>query len=615
MNAGRDLPGNAAIVALTEDGATLARRLQAALPGSRVHGLKSRVTCADEMFDRTADHLRMLFLSGRPIVGVCAAGILIRALAPLLADKTAEPAVVAVSEDGAHAVPLLGGHAGANRIAEAVAEATGGRAAVTTTGDVRFGIALDDPPSGWRTTDRTKAKAVAAGLLAGEPVSLIAESGDAAWLRPAPFVPNAPLAVRVTHRIGDFGNDFVLHPPVLALGVGCERNAAPEELIDLARRTLADDGLSEHAVACVVSLDLKADEAAVHALADALNVPARFFTAAELERETPRLKNPSDAVFRAVGCHGVAEGAALAAVGPQGSLPVSKKTSKRATCAIGLAGADADINPATVGRPRGSLSIVGIGPGDPAWRTPDATRALMAADDIVGYDLYIDLVADVIQGKRRHSSPLAKEEDRARKALDLAAEGKRVALIGSGDAGIYALATLVFELLEREDRADWNRVDLSVSPGVSALQAAASRIGAPLGHDFCTVSLSDLLTPWPDIQRRLEAAGQGDFVVALYNPVSMRRRTQLADARDILLRHRPAETPVVLARNLGRDGETVRVVHLGDLQPDMADMLTVVLIGSSQTRAIEKGGRAWVYTPRGYAAKMAPAKTGTGDKL
>ena len=614
MNTGRNLPGNAVIVALTEDGATLARRLQAALPGSRVHGLKSRVTGADETFERAADHLRMLFLSGRPIVGVCAAGILIRALAPLLADKAAEPAVVAVSEDGAHAVPLLGGHAGANRIAEAVAEATGGRAAVTTTGDVRFGIALDDPPPGWRVADRAKAKAVAAGLLAGEPVALIVESGDAAWLRPAPFVPNAPLALRVTHRIGDFGNDFVLRPPVLALGVGCERNAAPEELIDLARRTLADEGLSEQAVACVVSLDLKADEAAVHALADALNVPARFFSAAELEKESPRLKNPSDAVFRAVGCHGVAEGAALAAVGPKGSLPVPKKTSKRTTCAIGLATPDADIDPVTVGRPRGSLSIVGIGPGDPAWRTPDAIRALMAADDIVGYDLYIDLVDDVIQGKRRHSSPLAKEEDRARKALDLAAEGKRVALIGSGDAGIYALATLVFELLEREDLADWNRVALSVSPGVSALQAAASRIGAPLGHDFCTVSLSDLLTPWPDIQRRLEAAGQGDFVVALYNPVSMRRRTQLADARDILLKHRPAETPVVLARNLGRDGETVRVVHLGDLQPDMADMLTVVLIGSSQTRAIEKSGRAWVYTPRGYAAKMAPPKTGTGDK-
>lgn len=614
MSGGHSLPEGAAIVALTEEGAALARRLQSVLPGSRVHGLKSRVAAADEPFERAADHLRTLFLAGRPVVGVCAAGILIRALASLLADKTMEPAVVAVSEDGAHAVPLLGGHAGANRIAAAVAAATGGRAALTTTGDVRFGVALDDPPPGWRMADRAKAKPIAAGLLAGEPVALTVDAGDAAWLRAAPFVPAAPLAVRVSHKAGNFGNDFVLRPPVLALGVGCERNAAPEELIDLARKTLADEGLSEQAVACVVSLDLKADEAAVHALAETLNVPARFFPATDLEKETSRLKNPSDAVFRAVGCHGVAEGAALAAVGLEGSLLVPKKASKRATCAVGLAASGADIDPATVGRPRGSLRIVGIGPGDPAWRTPDATRALMAAEDIVGYDLYIDLVADVIQGKRRHSSPLAKEEDRARKALDLAAEGRHVALIGSGDAGIYALATLVFELLEREDRSDWNRVAVSVSPGVSALQAAASRIGAPLGHDFCTVSLSDLLTPWPDIQRRLEAAGRGDFVVALYNPVSMRRRTQLADARDILLQHRPAETPVVLARNLGRDGETVRVVTLGALEPDMADMLTVVLIGSSQTRAIEKGGRAWVYTPRGYAAKMAPAKTGTGDK-
>jgi cobalt-precorrin 5A hydrolase/precorrin-3B C17-methyltransferase len=226
---------------------------------------------------------------------------------------------------------------------------------------------------------------------------------------------------------------------------------------------------------------------------------------------------------------------------------------------------------------------------------------------VVGYGLYLDLIEDVIQGKPRHQSGLAQEEARVRAALDLAAEGRRTALVCSGDAGIYALATLVFELLDREDRPDWNRIALSVCPGVSAIQAAASRIGAPIGHDFCTVSLSDLLTPWDVIRQRLEGAALGDFVVALYNPVSKRRQKHIAEARDILLRRRPAHTPVVLARNLGREGEDISVIRLDELGPDKADMLTLVLIGNSQSVELRRGTGRWVYTPRGYASKLAMA--------
>ena len=189
-------------------------------------------------------------------------------------------------------------------------------------------------------------------------------------------------------------------------------------------------------------------------------------------------------------------------------------------------------------------------------------------------------------------------------ALDIAAEGRNVALVCSGDAGIYALATLVMELLDREDRPDWNRLDIATMPGVSAFQAAAARIGAPMGHDFCLISLSDLLTPWEEIERRLKAAAMGDFVVAFYNPVSKRRRTQLAAARDILLTGRGPDTPVILARNLGRPEERIEVVTLGELTPNHADMLTLVVVGNSQTRRMTRGGVIRVYTPRGYAAKM-----------
>ncbi|MCP5370093.1 MAG: precorrin-3B C(17)-methyltransferase [Hyphomicrobiales bacterium] len=602
-------------VALTAAGAALAVRLRGRFPGAEVHGLAGRAGAGDVTFADAIAHLQSLFRAGRPIVGICAAGILVRALAPLLADKRAEPPVVALAEDGSAAVPLLGGHGGANRLARDLAALTGGAAAVTTAGDLRLGLALDDPPPGWRLADRAPAKDVAAALLAGEPVALEVEAGDAGWLTGAglEFTDGGAHRIRVTDRaeVGESGA-LVLHPPVLALGVGCERGADAEELIALAGETLAGAGLATGAVACVVSVGVKADEAAVHALAAHLEVPARFFTVAEVEAQTPRLANPSDVVFREVGCHGVAEGAALAAVGAAGELAVEKRKGARTTCAV--ARSPAPLDPAGIGRARGRLAIVGIGPGTPAWRTPEATRLLSEATDVVGYGLYLDLVAEVIAGKARHDSPLAQEEARARRALDLAAEGRAVALVGSGDAGIYALATLVFELLDREDRADWNRVAVAVSPGVSAFQAAAARIGAPMGHDFCTISLSDLLTPWEEIERRLRAAAAGDFVVAFYNPVSQRRRSQLARARDILLTGRGPDTPVVLARNLGRDGETVDVTTLGALTPDMADMLTVVVVGNGQTRLIARGQGRWVYTPRGYAAKMDRGTTETGHE-
>jgi cobalt-precorrin 5A hydrolase/precorrin-3B C17-methyltransferase len=576
------------------------------LPQSRVHGLVARTEGADVPFAETVAHLRELFTAGTPVVGLCAAGILIRALAPLLADKTKEPPVVAVAEDGSAVVPLLGGHRGANRLARAIATAVGGRTAITTGGDTRYGFGLDDPPAGWRVANPATAKDVAAALLAGTPVALREEAGDAQWLRRsgAPFADHGERAVWVTDRADvDLDAALVLHPPVLAVGVGCERGVAAEEVIGLVEKTLHAHGLAPGAVACVASVDLKADEAAVHAAAAALGVPARFFTAAELEAEASRLRNPSETVYREVGCHGVAEGAALAAAGAEGLLMVDKTRSRRATCAV--ARAPSDIDPAAVGRPRGRLTIVGIGPGKGDWRTPEATRALAEATDVVGYGLYLDLVADVIAGKTRHSSSLSEEEARTRMALELAAEGRSVALVSSGDAGIYGMAALAFELLDRENRPEWNRLAIAVAPGISAFQAAAARLGAPFGHDFCAVSLSDLLTPWPEIERRLKAAAEGDFVVALYNPVSQRRRAQLAAARDILLSARPPATPVALVRNVGRDGEAVDVIRLDALSPEAVDMLTVVLVGNSRTRLIERGVNRWLYTPRGYEKKLS----------
>ena len=593
-----------AIVALSQRGLDLARRLQRSLGGAVVHGLAGRADGADLPFSDTMAHLRGLFAEGTAIVGVCAAGILIRALGHQLADKKAESPVIALAEDGSVAVPLLGGHRGANRLARRIADITGGNAAITTAGDLEFGLALDEPPEGWTVANPDVAKTLAAALLAGNPVGLVVEAGDDPWPDPAPFSDSGDLTLLVTDRAGrEDEKTLVIHPPVLALGVGCERGADIAELRALIDETLAGADLAPRAVAAIASLDLKADEEAVLACAENLGLPARFFTAAELEAEAPRLANPSDTVFREVGCHGVAEGAALALAGPDAELVVPKRKSKRATCAI--ARSPKPIDASAAGKARGRLAVVGIGPGADGWRTPEATNALAGADEVVGYGLYLDLDGGLIAGKPRHGSELGEEEARARTALELAAQGKSVALVCSGDPGIYALATLVFELLDRESRPDWNRVEVTVAPGISALQAAAARAGAPLGHDFCAISLSDLLTPRETIVARLEAAAKADFVVALYNPQSRRRRDLLGEAKRIMLTARRPETPVIVARNLGRTGERVDHVALGDFDFDSVDMLTLVMIGSSATRCFSQGTAMRIYTPRGYAKKMS----------
>jgi cobalt-precorrin 5A hydrolase / precorrin-3B C17-methyltransferase len=602
----RDLPSGAAIVVLGAGGVALGRRLRDRLPGARLYGPRALAGDCDAVYERLVPQLAALFAAGRPIVGICASGILIRALAPLLDDKQGEPPVVAVAQDGSAAVPLLGGHRGANALARAIAETSGGRAAITTAGDLRLGFALDEPPPGWQIAAPERVKPVAAALLAGRPVALIEEAATADWLRAGSvqWREKADLTVIVTDRASVSDPDaLVFHPPVLALGIGCERGCAAEEIAALAEASLAAAGLAAAAAAAVVSVDLKADEPGLHALAAALRVPARFFPASRLLEETPRLTRRSTAAFRATGCWGVAEGAALAAAGAAGGLVVPRRQSRRATCAI--ARAASPIAAASLGRPRGRLAVIGIGPGNAAWRTPEASALLDAAEDVVGYRLYLGLLGAAIAGKRRHDSDIGAEEERARLALDLAAGGGTVALVSSGDPGIYGLAALVFELIDREGRRDWSAVELIVAPGISAMQALAARLGAPLGHDFCAISLSDLLTPWPAIRVRLEAAAAADFVVALYNPRSARRPHRLAEAAAILRGHRAADTPVVIARNLGRPGEQQRILRLDELAEADADMLSLVLVGSRQTRLIA-GDPPRLYTPRGYFTRDPP---------
>lgn len=593
------------VFVLSQLGLKVAEKLRQLFPALVVYGKAGRVDPVDIVSADIVADMRTQFRAGHTIIGVCASGIVIRALAPLMSDKHTEPAVLAMSEDGLNVVPLLGGHHGANDLARTIAQHFGGLAAITTASEVQGRSALDQPDCGWVLAGDQDVKPFAAELLTGATVTITDLCPDyrAArdWIKSLPEQKESRLKMTLSDKLIET-SDLLYLSKNYVLGLGCERGVGFDELEKLALATCQAAGIAIEQLAAITSIDLKMDEVAINQLAAQWKVPLVYFDAVTLEAETPRLINPSEVVFFEVGCHGVAEASALAGVGQEGQLIIPKQKSARATAALAQSIHIVELD--KKGKKRGHLSVVGIGPGRADWRSPAASLAVAQADVLVGYGLYLDLLGDLAAHKERQNFELGDETLRVRAALDLAASGRNVALISSGDAGIYAMAALVFEEIETSLNPLWPKVSVEVIPGISALQAAASRMGAPLGHDFCAISLSDLLTPWPTIEKRLEAAALGDFVVALYNPVSKRRREQLPIAKDILLRHRPANTPVILARNLGRLDEKVRVVTLAELHVDDVDMLTLVMIGSSTTRLVARGdGGQWVYTPRGYDVK------------
>ena len=543
--------------------------------------------------------LQAAFRSGRPIVTNVAAPIVIRALAPYLGSKYTDPPVIATSYDGRFIVPLLGLSHGANKLARQIEMALGGTT-VSFGGTASYfqaGNALDESPDGYICRNPGHYKDFAVSFLDGETLSV---DGNAPWLFTLPQTRDAALKVTVTDRdISGSTKHLVFVSKTLSVGLGCERGTSREELTELVDRTLHDNGLAQEAVACFASIDLKEDEPAISSIIDSERL--RFFTAQELQTQLPKIRNPSSIVLAEVGTPSVAEAAALAAAGPDAQLIVEKTKSLHATCAVARSPLPILEYP---GRPRGELTVVGIGPGNKNMRSPEADVALWWATDFVGYSLYLDLVSDARHEQTLHPFPLGAEEDRVRHAIALAKQGKRVALICSGDAGIYAMAALVYEMIDLEPC----RIDVQVIPGISAFQAAAAKAGAMIGHDFCCISLSDLLTPWEVIEKRVKAAAEGNFVVSFYNPRSAKRRDQLERAFAILAEHRPKDTPVIIASKLGRPEEKMKIVPFADFNPDDVDMLTLVMVGSSQSKSFTRGdGKTYAYTPRGYAKKRNPA--------
>ncbi|MFI1694370.1 precorrin-3B C(17)-methyltransferase [Streptomyces bobili] len=525
------------------------------------------------------DAVRRAFAECEQLVCFLATGAVVRLVAPLLSDKASDAGVVCVDEAGRFAVPLVGGHAGgANELAREVGELLGAVPVVTTATDAvgipgldTLGLPVEGDVAG-----------VTRALLDGEPVALDAE---VAWpLPPVPFAERGAHTVRVTDRAVEAADrEVLLRPPSLVVGVGASRGAPVAEVLDVIEGALRDAGLSPRSIAELATVEAKADEPGIVEAAVRLGVPLVTYSAEELAAvEVP---NPSAAPLAAVGTPSVAEAAALVR---GGELLVPKRKS---------AGVPATATCAVVRRPgRGRLAVVGLGPGARDLLTPRAKAELRRASVLVGLDQYVDQIRDLLRpGTRVLESGLGAEEERARTAVAEARRGHAVALIGSGDAGVYAMASPA--LAEASDD-----IDVVGVPGVTAALAAAAILGAPLGHDHVSISLSDLHTPWEVIERRVRAAAEADLVVTFYNPRSRGRDWQLPKALALLAGHREPTTPVGVVRNASRPDGTARVTTLALLDPATVDMMTVVTVGNTATRDI--AGR--MVTPRGYRWQGEP---------
>ncbi|RMS16555.1 Cobalamin biosynthesis protein CbiG / Cobalt-precorrin-3b C17-methyltransferase, partial [Pseudomonas coronafaciens pv. garcae] len=558
-----------AIVILGNGSLATAKRIQQLYPGALIHGLAERVQGADNVYDEFGTTVRQLYQQNTPIIALCAAGIVIRTLVPLLLEKGAEPPVLAVAEDGSAVVPLLGGLGGVNVMARSIANGLGIAPAITTSGELRFGTCLLNPPSGYALGDLELGKRFVSDLLSGEHVRI---EGEAPWLAQAQL-PEDPQAERTIH-VGSAvrapsSNELLIYPRSVLVSV----SAVTHELAAQVRTALRDANIAEQSLACLLASEDQMASALLHQAAEALGVPLRF------ERAGSASEMATGAVPQRLALLGMGDGIAIA-----------------------VAAQPLDVQ--SIGRGRGRLAVIGLGPGAADLMVPAVKAELARANDVLGYETYVRMAGPFRADQVLHCTDNREEMLRARHAFELAAQGRSVVVVSSGDPGVFAMASAVLEALHESDDPHWHSVELEILPGVSASLATAAQAGAPLGHDFCVLSLSDNLKPWEIIEKRLDLACQADLALAFYNPISRSRPWQLGKALEIVRQHRSPQTPVTLGRDVGRPGQTLRVITLGELTPEQVDMRTMVLIGSSLTCTFPRNeGGSWVYTPRWYGKK------------
>jgi len=488
-----------AIVILNAAALSLAEKIRESLDNQAIiYVLEGKIDDYEYEFAKISDFVRELYHQNRPIIAICASGIIIRALAPVLGNKAQEPAVLSVAIDGSSVVPLLGVTSGANRLARQIAQVLGAHAAITTSGELYFGLNLLNPPDDLELVNPQDGKKFVSKLLDGANVHLRGAAHD--WLTAS-------------------------HLPV---------DDAAKLQIYIA---LADEEITPSSDRLVYRLE-------------------------QFPKSVQRLRTKN--------------------CGKNNKLEQFPKSGNR-YC--------------------GRVTIVGLGPGTSMRRTKAADMALRRADDIFGYGFYVDMAGPFFPRQQLYRSDNGQELERARQALTLAKQGRRVVLVSSGDAGVFGMAAAFFEVLE-ETTNDYAHIDIRVEPGVTAAMAASSLLGAPLGGDFAIISLSDNLKSQAIIEKRIRLSAQADMAMALYNPLSKARPHQIGRIISILREEKLPTIPVGLGTDIGRADEKILLTTLSDLRLEDITSRTVILVGSSQSRIFHHGGRSWLYTPRFYKSSL-----------
>ncbi len=541
------------------------------------------------------------------IIFVGSVGASIRLINSLLSSKEKDPGVIVIDKKGSKIIPIIGAHqSNIQNIAFQLSNLFEGEIIETNNSLDQNFLNIDSFGNqwGWKRSGniadwsklvikQSNNKEIYCNQLSGNNLWKNSEAGN----NITQLSEKDSEQKKSSFHISIFGNHKnTWHPPTLWIGLGCERNTSKELIEDSLQSFLASNNLSPLSIAGFASVDLKKDEKAFLEISKEKNLPIKFFTSVELSKiNTP---NPSNVVLNEIGTPSVAEAACIMAAGEGSKLLKEKKIFKSidsskitfGAVTIAIAQSKNQYSPLT-----GEIHIIGSGPGDISYLTNDARKALSKCSIWIGYKMYLDLIKPL---KRKDQvlieSNLTEERERCEKAIKLAEEGIKIALISSGDSGFYGMAGLLLELIQKVNK-DF-RPSFEIHPGISSMQLAAALGGAPLMNDFCSISLSDKLTPWESIEKRIAGALLGDFVIAIFNPQSLERNWQLKRAIELCLEYRLGNTPVLLGRQLGRENQSKRFFTLDSMPLKDIDMLSIIIIGNSKTTLIDE----IFLTPRGY---------------
>jgi cobalt-precorrin 5A hydrolase/precorrin-3B C17-methyltransferase len=566
------LDGKIAIIYLSERGKNLAEKIIPFLPKSKIYTFNK-----EKLFEIWESHKALIF--------IMATGIVIRSIAFFITNKKNDPAVLVIDEKGKFIIPLLGGHqAGANELAKELAKFLNSTPVLTTASDLSELPALDlwIERCGFKIKNPSLLPKTISKFIDKRKLNLFIEKNIQIPLPEYFQITDNLLSADIIITNKSYQTDkLILVPQNLFVGIGFHEGITEEEIEKRIREVFSEKGFLFEAIKGVATLERKANYQALKEFCKKHGFKLYGYSSSELNQ----IKgiSHSETVFNAVGVSSVCEQASLLA--SRGKLVIPKQVFKDMTIAV------AECN-YTI---QGKLYVVGIGPGTLNLIAPSAIKALRNSDLIIGYKTYIEYIKPLVEDKEVLEYSMTDEVKRAKKAVEEVLKGKIVSLVSGGDPGVYGMAGLIFEILAKNKL----HIEVEIIPGISALNACSAKVGAPLMNDFAVISLSDRLTPWEDIEKRLKMAGMGDFVIVIYNPKSMKRKNHLTKAKEIILKYRKEDTPVAIVKGATRENESIIVTTLKNMDKHPVDMQTTVIVGNSKTFIYNN----LLITPRGYERK------------